>query len=746
MGGLEGRWRHSLSRRSALRGVAAYLAGSPLLGSQLDPFRDHSRVPGLGELRTAFDFEPVAYAKLPRDIYDFMMGASDGEATSRRNRRAFDWVSLVPRGLADVSTVDCSSELLGHKLSYPILVAPTAGQGPLHPEGELAMHQGATAASNTLMIVSSGASFPIDRIAAAAKGPLWFQLYRMDTVEGTIERIERAQESGCTAIVWTVDGPVGPYRERVLHDRHLGGYGATDENNRQGDRARRSRRAPARLVYGLAAQVLDWRFLDTFRASIKTPLLIKGLTSAADARRCVENGIDGIIVSNHGARRVGQGCSTLEVLPEIADEVQGRIPILVDSGFRRGSDVLKALALGANAVCLGRVPRWGLAAYGPAGVQRILEILQAELVLAMANTGRPNLRSIDRTLVRTNFPPLAAAGEPVPQLLGEAPGRLTPRQEAVNTFEVEAMAQRSLPARLFSRIQGSDDRRGLDRIVFHPRVMVDITGLDLTLDLFGTKMYAPILVGPAARLQRFHPDGELGVVRGAGAAQSAVVVSGRASLPIEKLAAEAKSALWYQVYPERDMAPVLAGVERAVKAGCRAVCLTVGTPFQPAADGSPLKLSSVASPRTDWALVDQVRQAARVPVLLKGMLTPQEAQAAAARGVSGIIVSNQGGRYVPGLASSIEVLPDIVKAVDGKIPVLIDGGFRRGTDVIAALALGARAVLVVRPVLWGLAAYGAEGVQTVLEMLQTESARTMGLCGKPNLAALDRTLIRLDRR
>jgi isopentenyl diphosphate isomerase/L-lactate dehydrogenase-like FMN-dependent dehydrogenase len=264
------------------------------------------------------------------------------------------------------------------------------------------MHKGGTSASVT-MIVSSGSSFPFDKVMASAPGPLWFQLYRMDTAEATIERVERVQDYGYKAIAWTVDGSVQPYRERVLHDRHLGGYGESDESNRQGTRGRRAA-ALRKANYGITGTELDWRFLDEFRSHVKVPLLIKGILSAEDARQCVEHGIDGIVVSNHGARRVGHGCSSLEVLPEIADEVKGRIPVLVDSGFRRGSDVLKALALGAKAVCLGRVPRWGLAAYGPAGAQRVLEIIQAELVLALADTGRPSLDSIDRSLVRTNFP------------------------------------------------------------------------------------------------------------------------------------------------------------------------------------------------------------------------------------------------------------------------------------------------------------------------------------------------------
>jgi 4-hydroxymandelate oxidase len=277
-------------------------------------------------------------------------------------------------------------------------------------------------------------------------------------------------------------------------------------------------------------------------------------------------------------------------------------------------------------------------------------------------------------------------------------------------------------------------------------MLVDVTRLDLTMDLFDAKMYAPILVGPASDQKRFHPEGELAMARGAAAAQAGLIVSDRASQPIEKIASEAKSApLWYQIYPENDMAPVLGRVRQAVKAGCGAVCVTIGSAYQ-RAGASPVKLAVLASPRMDWAIVDQVRHAAGTPVLLKGVMHPDEARAAVQHGVSGVIVSAQASRFVQGLASPMEMLPAVIDAVAGKIPVLVDGGFRRGTDVLAALALGARGVLVTRPVLWGLAAHGAEGVQTVLEMLQSETARDMALCGKPNLAAIDRSLVKIHRR
>jgi isopentenyl diphosphate isomerase/L-lactate dehydrogenase-like FMN-dependent dehydrogenase len=323
----------------------------------------------------------------------------DGEFTLRRNREAYDWVTLIPRAVADVSTVDLSTELLGQKLHAPILVAPTAGHLQFHPQGELETHRGATAA-NTTMIVSTSASQPIDKIAAAAEGPLWFQLYVRDTPEATRELVEAAQSAGCRAICVTVDTQYHSHRERILHNRHL----TPAAPARTSARRRGPERPPA--PYGLRPQTpwLDWKFLDAIRAYTKIPILLKGVITPEDARLAVERGADGIVVSNHGGRYLDYDPSTIEVLPEIADAVGGRIPVLMDGGVRRGSDILKALALGAKAVLVGRAPLWGLGAFGAAGVRRVLEILQGELALAMAHTGRPNIASIDRSLAATDFP------------------------------------------------------------------------------------------------------------------------------------------------------------------------------------------------------------------------------------------------------------------------------------------------------------------------------------------------------
>lgn len=402
-GKLERSWQEGLSRRGAVRGLAAFVAGSPLLLAQQDLFRDHSRVPGLDELTTAFDFEAVAYEKLPRAASNYTAYGSAGEFTLRRNREVFDWVELVPRALprtvsragAGAGSIETATEILGTKMQFPILVAPTAAHLALHPGREAAMHQGCSAAGETPMIVSGVASMPMGEIAKAASSPLWYQLYPRQSIEDNRERLDQAQAAGCRAVVVTIDQQA-PYFERTQHDRNL----SMRRSRRQGRPRRRALNA-----YRVRTQRLwyEWKLFDELRPLVEAPLLAKGILTAEDALRCVEQGLDGIVVSNHGGRALDYAPSTLEVLPEIVDAVGGRIPVLVDGGFRRGSDILKALALGAAAVCLGRVPRWGLAAFGAPGVGRVLEILQAELVLAMAHTGRSTLSSIDRSLVRMDF-------------------------------------------------------------------------------------------------------------------------------------------------------------------------------------------------------------------------------------------------------------------------------------------------------------------------------------------------------
>ena len=352
---------------------------------------------------TAFDFEPVMFANIPLSIYDYTAHGDGSEFTLRRNRQAFDWVDLVPGASIDPAQVDLSCEIFGMKLRFPIMVAPTATMVPLHPDGEIGMYRAATEASNTPMIVSHNTSTAIDRIAAGAKGPLWWQFYPSQSLDATREILDSALTAGCRAVVVTVDQQAS-YYERSAQDRNLGGRGAG--RGRGGAPAPSSTAAatgPARYRLQPGRLWYTWQYLDEVRRMLKVPLLVKGILTAEDAVMCVEHGVDGIIVSNHGGRSMDYGPSTLEVLPEIVAAVNRRVPILTDSGYRRGTDILKALALGADAVLLGRATRWALGAFGAPGAQRLLEMMQRELVAAAAAAGRNTYASIDKTVIRTHF-------------------------------------------------------------------------------------------------------------------------------------------------------------------------------------------------------------------------------------------------------------------------------------------------------------------------------------------------------
>lgn len=390
----ETRWRRSIGRRKALAGFAAFLAGGRLLPGQQDRFRDHSRVAGLDEMRDVFDFEAAAYERLDRATYNYTARGGGSEFTTRRNREAFDWVQLVPRAVGPSSPVQTATEILGTPMEFPLMLAPSAAHEVLHPDKEAATYAGCAKASRTPMIVSHVASMPFPEIAKADGGPLWFQLYPREELQQNREPCVSAQEAGAQAIVVTVDQQASFYN-RDYHDRNL---------SLRARRPARYRAETARYRFNSGRMWYEWKLFEGLRTMVKVPLVIKGLLTAEDAVLAVEHGLDAIIVSNHGGRTLDYTPSSLEVLPEIVDAVAGRVPVLIDSGFRRGSDILKGLALGASAVCLGRVPRWGLGAFGPPGLTRILEIVQTELVESMTRCGTPDLASIKPSLVRTDFP------------------------------------------------------------------------------------------------------------------------------------------------------------------------------------------------------------------------------------------------------------------------------------------------------------------------------------------------------
>jgi 4-hydroxymandelate oxidase len=356
---------------------------------------------------------------------------------------------------------------------------------------------------------------------------------------------------------------------------------------------------------------------------------------------------------------------------------------------------------------------------------------------------------------------LNSVGAIVAQTAGAAPPRLAPREQLVNVLEYEDQARRVLAAGVYAAIAGGD-RSAFERITLRPRMMVPVLDLNLGVTLFGQAMFAPILVAPIARQGDFHADGERATVAGASAAKAVTVVSSHSSVPLASLTAAGTVPLWYQVFAQDPSAA--ARIQEAVTAGCRAICVTLGAPPPAQSAGSGQARSAGSGQarsagsgqakgaraagstlKTDLAALDALTRNLSVPILVKGITTPEDAKLALQHHVQGLVVSSYNANTTAEGDGSILSLPAIVDAVGGRSAVIADGSFRRGTDIIKALAFGAQAVLVGRPVMWGLAAYGAAGVQGVVEMLQTELARYMAMCGKPNLAALDRTMLSVHR-
>jgi isopentenyl diphosphate isomerase/L-lactate dehydrogenase-like FMN-dependent dehydrogenase len=384
------------------------MAASPVAAAvaQTDPrpLSEHHRALSLAEMQTSFDFEPVFFGNVLLPVYDYTAHGDGSEFTLRRNRQAYDWVDIVPtRAAVPASQVDLSSEFLGVTMKFPIIVAPTAAMVPLHPDGEIGMFQAATAASNTLMILSINTSTPVAQVAPAAPGgTLWGQFYPAEALAGTQRLMDMYQNAGCNGIIVTVDQQAS-YYERTEQDRNYGGRVRTGSSGAGAEGGAAAPTGSARYRIGAGRLWYTWQYIDAVRKMVKGKLLIKGILEPEDARLAIEHGADAIIVSNHGGRSMDYGPSTLEVLPEIVAAVNGRIPIVFDSGIRRGTDMFKALAIGANAVMLGRTTRWGLAAYGIPGAQRLIEIMQQELVQVAAAAGCARLSDINKATVKANF-------------------------------------------------------------------------------------------------------------------------------------------------------------------------------------------------------------------------------------------------------------------------------------------------------------------------------------------------------
>jgi 4-hydroxymandelate oxidase len=326
---------------------------------------------------TLDDYEAAALTALPVDVHGFIAGAAGDEWTLRENRRAFDRWVLRPRVLRGVSSADPAAELFGQSMSLPVLVAPWAYQRMAHPDGEAGTAR-AAARSGTIMCVSTTAVDLLEEIAAASDGPKWWQLYVFTDRGFSAEMLGRVAESGYRAIVWTVD---------------LNAYGLRHRETRAGYE-------PQILpsTEGLAYDTsISWDDLAWIRESAPGhPILLKGILTREDAELAVQAGADGVVVSNHGGRQLDSSAATLDALEEVVDAIAGRIPVLIDGGIRRGTDVVKALALGATATMIGRPAAWGLAVGGEEGVCDVVRILREEIENAMTLCGCPTVADVGR--------------------------------------------------------------------------------------------------------------------------------------------------------------------------------------------------------------------------------------------------------------------------------------------------------------------------------------------------------------
>jgi 4-hydroxymandelate oxidase len=346
---------------------------------------------------TVPDYEPLARAVMTENAWAYISGGGADELTMRWNREAFDRIRLSGRVLADLSSAHTRISLLGQELDYPILLAPAAYQRLVHPDGELATIEAASA-MKALTVVSTEASVSLEDLAARATGPLWFQLYVQHDRGFTEELINRASSAGYRALVVTVDAPINGVRDR---ERRAGFHlpAGVERANLRGlpsidDVVPSLLDSP--LFGGPVRQAATWRDIEWLISIADMPVLLKGILNPDDARLAMKSGAAGVVVSNHGGRTLDTWPASVDALPAVAEAVDGQGVVLMDGGIRRGTDVLKALALGANAVLIGRPYVYGLAVAGAMGVAHVLHLLRAELEVAMALTGCATIADIDR--------------------------------------------------------------------------------------------------------------------------------------------------------------------------------------------------------------------------------------------------------------------------------------------------------------------------------------------------------------
>jgi 4-hydroxymandelate oxidase len=388
---------------SARREFLRFIAASPLVAQALA--QDLIPVSAKDALNV-LDFEPLARKALPPAHWGYMATGVDDDLTLRVNREAFQHYQLRARRLIDVSKADLKTEVFDAAWDMPIYLSAVGSQKAFHPEGEVATARAAKA-QKALQMLSTVTSIPLEDVAKALGTPPWFQLYMPPTWDETEKLVKRAEAAGCPVLAWTIDLLAGRNTETAsrftrLDTRDCLSCHVTSPTAGANTQSNRSKPMLAGLSGGMNPPEATWAYVDRLKKLTKMKLVLKGIDMAEDARLAREHGVDGVIVSNHGGRATETGRATIDILPEVVDAVGSQIPVFVDGGFRRGSDVYKALAIGARAVGIGRAYIYGLASFGQEGVERVLDILRAELTLTMRQCGTPTIAQITRASILKN--------------------------------------------------------------------------------------------------------------------------------------------------------------------------------------------------------------------------------------------------------------------------------------------------------------------------------------------------------
>lgn len=375
-----------MTRRESFRALAAFVAASPLRAQS--PQEDV-----LGPVNV-HEFEAIAKRKLHKMAYDFIAGGVEDELTLQANREAYKRWYLVPRVMTDVSEVDTSVELFGTRLPSPILIAPTGGKNLVLPDADVVVAKAALA-TNTLVCSATG----VQKLLADGEPLLWWtNTIGQPTRSEAASFARRVEDQGAKAIVVTVDNQYQSNRDRNNRNRFDYGYmlsGVPKEGEKP------QPRMPAKAaMWQPHTPNMTWSYIEWLRGASELPVILKGVLAPEDAALAVERGASGLVVSNHGGRQLDGVIATMDALPDVVAAANGKVPVMMDGGLRRGSDILKALAAGAKAVMVGRPPLWGLGAFGQPGVERVLSLLTAELKLAMALAGQAKLGTLPKGLVR----------------------------------------------------------------------------------------------------------------------------------------------------------------------------------------------------------------------------------------------------------------------------------------------------------------------------------------------------------